>query len=375
MRRNSGDPTLSLHRSNLAETTLGVLAVGTLIGASLWILSPFIGPGIWAAMVVIASWPMMRMLQARFGGRRWIAVFVMTLLLVLLFLVPLTVAIATIVGNADQIGDFARGVAAYRLEGPPAWLVGLPYVGTWLGNLWDQVVAAGAGGLLQRLAPYGGVVTRWIVGEVSNVGVLLLQFLMTVGLAAVMYASGETWATTLLNFGRKLGGERGEQAVRLAADATRGVALGVGVTALVQSLLGGITLALAGVPFAGLLTAVMFMLCLAQLGPTLVLAPATLWLFWQGDTGWGIFALVLTIVVGTIDNFIRPVLIRLGADLPLLLILIGVIGGLFAFGLVGIFVGPVVLAVGWTLLDAWVAEEAGLAPPDAPAHDDARPRR
>jgi predicted PurR-regulated permease PerM len=135
------------------------------------------------------------------------------------------------------------------------------------------------------------------------------------------------------------------------------VALGVGVTALVQSALGGIGLAIVGIPFAGLLTAMMLMLCIAQLGPGLVLIPAVIWVYWSGDTGWGTFLLVWSVVVVALDNFLRPVLIKLGADLPLLLILAGVIGGLFAFGLVGIFVGPVVLAVAYTLLDEWISDE------------------
>src|SRR5262249_8637150 len=123
-----------------------------------------------------------------------------------------------------------------------------------------------------------------------------------------------------------------------------------------QSLLGGIGVAIAGVPFAPVLTAVMFMLCIAQLGPGLVLVPAVIWLYWSGDPGWGAFLLGWTVVGGSLDNLLRPVRIKSGADLPLLLILAGVIGGLIAFGLVGIFLGPVVLAVGYTLLQAWMAE-------------------
>lgn len=355
--------------TRLAEATLGVLVVGALIGASLWILRPFIGPLIWAAMVVVATWPVMRAVQARLWGRRALAVGVMTLLLLLLFVVPLTVAIGTIVSNAERIIGWAKALAAFRMEAPPPWLATLPVLGETLVDLWQQAVEAGIDGLFERLAPYAGNVTRWFVSEVGSVGFLLLQFLLTVALAAVMYASGEAWADTVLRFGSRLGGDRGEHVVRLAGDAVRAVALGVGVTAMIQSLLGGLALGIAGVPFASLLTAVMFMLCLAQLGPTLVLAPATIWLFWQGQTGWGVFALVATVIVGTIDNFIRPMLIRLGADLPLLLILAGVIGGLFAFGLVGIFVGPVVLAVAWTLLEAWIGDDEELAPPieDAPA--------
>jgi len=135
------------------------------------------------------------------------------------------------------------------------------------------------------------------------------------------------------------------------------VALGVVVTAVVQSVLGGIGIALAGVPFAAVLTAIMFMLCIAQLGPLPVLVPVVIWLYWSGETGWGTFVLVWTIVVGSLDSILRPLLIRKGAHLPLVLLLAGVIGGLIAFGLVGIFLGPVVLAVGYTLLQSWMAEE------------------
>jgi predicted PurR-regulated permease PerM len=205
------------------------------------------------------------------------------------------------------------------------------------------------------------MLTRWFVAEVGSVGFLLVQFLLTVAIAAVLYAGGEAFADGVRRFARRLAGARGVGAVQLAGGAIRGVALGVGITAIVQSVLGGVGLAVAGVPFAGLMTALMFMLCIAQLGPILVLLPAALWVLWSGDTGWGIFLLVWSSIVGTLDNFLRPVLIRMGADLPLLLIFAGVIGGLFAFGLVGIFVGPVVLAVAYTLLESWIDE----APPEA----------
>jgi predicted PurR-regulated permease PerM len=153
----------------------------------------------------------------------------------------------------------------------------------------------------------------------------------------------------------------------LAGKAIRGVALGVGLTALAQSVLGGIGLAVAGVPAATVLTAVMLLLCIAQLGPGLVLIPAVIWLFWSGETLWGSLLLIWTVIVGTMDNFLRPILIRKGADLPLLLIFAGVIGGLLAFGIIGLFIGPVVLAVTYTLLGAWVADTPAGAEGKPPA--------
>jgi predicted PurR-regulated permease PerM len=347
---------------DLARNTLGVLFLGALLGGSLWILRPFIGPAIWATMVVVATWPLMLRVQHALGGRRPLAVAVMTLALLLLFVVPLTLAIVTIVGNADRMIEWAQAVSAYHLpETAPAWATQLPLVGGLVERTWSQATALGLRELLPKISPYAGSVTRWFVGQVGGIGMLLLQFLLTVLIAAVMYGAGEEAAEHVRRFARRLGGERGAQTVTLAGGAIRGVALGVGVTAFVQALLSGLGLLLAGVPFTGLLTALTFMLCIAQIGALPVLLGAAGWAFFNGDTGWGVFLVVVGAVVAMLDNVLRPLLIRMGADLPLLLIFAGVIGGLLAFGLVGIFVGPVVLAVSYTLLDAWVGDAE--APP------------
>ena len=350
----------------MARPTLAVLFLCVLIAASLWILRPFLPALIWATMVVVASWPLLLRVQRCFGNRRLPAVILMTFLVLLCLVVPLSVAIATIVDNADQIAEWAKALSGLRLpQSPPDWVGEVPVIGGRLAHAWSQVAATGTSELASRIAPYAGNLTRWFVSEIGSFGLVFVQFLLTVALAAVLYASGEKAATGVRRFGYRLAGERGEGAVILAGQAARAVALGVGVTAIVQSLLGGIGLAIAGVPFAPVLTAVMFMFCIAQLGPTLVLAPAVVWLYWGDQTGWGTFLLIWTVFVGTMDNFLRPLLIRQGADLPLLLILAGVIGGMLAFGLVGLFVGPVVLAVAYTLLEAWINEvprEVGRSP-------------
>ncbi len=364
---------------DLTRTTFAVLFIGALLAASLWILRPFLGPTIWATMIVVATWPLMLRIQARLWRKRPLAVTVMTLLLLLLFIVPLTMAIVTIVENADRLVGWAQLASTYHLPAtPPAWLIELPLVGGVIERAWGQATALGLRELLPRLSPYAGDLTRWFATQMGSVGLLLLQVLLTVVIAAVLYGVGEDAADHVRRFARRLGGDRAVGAVTLAAGAIRGVALGVGITAAVQAVLGGLGLAMAGVPFAGLLTALCFMLCIAQIGVVPVLVPAAIWLFWGDHTGWGIFLLVWAGVVSTLDNVLRPLLIKMGADLPLLLIFAGVIGGLLAFGLVGIFVGPVVLAVAYTLLETWMGElvpppVAGAAPaanaeaPTAPA--------
>ena len=344
-------------RRELTGTLLGVLFLSALIAASFWILRPFLAATVWATMIVVATWPLMLWLQARLWKRRALAVVAMTMVLILVFVVPLTLAISTIVQNADDIVAALKSLASFRVPNPPDWIANMPVVGTKMVLAWEQAAASGLEGLLARLLPYAGNVTRWFIGEAGNVGHLFVQFLLTLVLAALMYARGEAVAAAVRRFGGRLAGERGEDTVRLAAQAIRSVALGVVVTAVVQSVLGGIGLAIAGVPFAGLLTAGMLFLCIAQVGPSPVLVPAVVWLYWSSETAWATFLLVWGLIVVTMDNVLRPLLIKRGGDLPLLLIFAGVIGGLLAFGLVGIFVGPVVIAVAYTLLEAWMDDE------------------
>jgi predicted PurR-regulated permease PerM len=294
--------------------------------------------------------------QAGLWNSRGLAVTVMTLSILLVFVIPFWLAIGTIAGHSAEIVDWVGSVTEAGLPPPPAWVEEVPVIGRAAKRAWQNVVDIGLRELLLKARPYAGRITSWFIDAVGSFGIVLVQFLLTVAVAAIMYAQGETAARTLRRFGRRLAGERGEQSVVLAGQAIRGVALGVVVTAFIQSAIGAFGLIVAGIPFASVLCAVMFMLCVAQLGPGLVLVPAVIWMFVAGDTGWAIFLLVVSLIAITVDNFIKPILIRKGADLPLLLILAGVLGGLAAFGLIGIFLGPTILAVGYRLLGAWIDE-------------------
>ena len=343
---------------DLTGTLLGVLFIGALIVAAFWIVRPFMAAAIWAMMIVVVTWQFMLRMQARLWNSRGLAIATMMVVLILLFVVPLTLAVSTVVANASQIGEQLRLLASFRMPTPPHWLSELPFIGSRLAEAWREVTEAGFEGLWTRLVPYAGSATTWFVAEAGNVGFLSLQFLLTLVLAGFMYAHGEEAAAAALRLGHRLGGKRGEDLIQLAGQAIRGVALGVGLTAVIQSVLGGIGLALAGVPFAGVWTAVLFMLCISQVGMLVVLMPAVLWVYWNGHPVWGTFLLIWSLIASLLDNFLRPVLVRRTANLPLLLIFGGVIGGLIAYGLVGIFVGPVVLAVAYTLLLAWIEQRA-----------------
>ncbi len=359
----------TLHR-DLTRTVLAVLFLGALVGASLWLLLPFVPATIWAMTLVIATWPMMRRVQAALWNSRGLAVTVMTAAVLLIFVAPFWFAVGTIVRNVEPITHAAHYVADFKVPPTPAWIATLPMIGPSASQAWDGVAESGINDLTPLVTPYAGRATEYFVGAAGSLGSLFLQFLLTVFIAAIMYARGETAAASALRFGHRLAGDRGAQAVRLVGMAIRSVALGVVVTALAQTAVGGIGLLAAGVPFVAILTALMLLLCIAQIGPAPVLIPAVIWLYYSGEIVRATVLAAFTVFAIVLDNVLRPILIRRGADLPLLLILVGVIGGLMTFGLVGIFLGPAVLAVTYTLLQAWIAEDAdtsALPPPSPPA--------
>jgi len=341
---------------DLARVLLSVLTIGLLIAGSLWVLRPFLGATIWAAMVVVATWPIMLALQRHLGGRRWLAVTVMTLAMLLLLVVPLVLAIVTIVDYRDEIANWPEAIKTLKVPSPPDWVEQVPLVGAKLAAEWRKLAELGSEELVAQAAPYARRLIAWFAAQAGTLGLMMLHFVLIVLITAILYATGEAAARGVLRFGRRLAGAQGESSVILAGQAIRAVALGVVVTAIVQSTAAGVGLAVSGVPYAAVLTAIIFIFCIAQLGPILVLAPAVAWLYWSGDAVWGSVLLVWTILVGALDNVLRPLLIKRGADLPLLLIFAGVIGGLVSFGIIGLFVGPVVLAVTYRLLEAWVAE-------------------
>jgi predicted PurR-regulated permease PerM len=354
--------TTSHTRRDIPHTTLAVLFIGILIASSFWVLRPFLISVVWAFLIVVATWPVLLRLQARLMGRRGLAVAIMTAALLLIVFVPLTLAILTIINNADDIAARIKSLAALTVSPPPEWVKRIPLAGARLSERWNEFASLTPEKRSIIATPYAQKALQWFLVQAGSIGMMMLNFLLTVIIAAIMYARGEIAASGILIFARRLAGVQGEKVAVLASKAIRGVALGVVLTALIQATLGGIGLVVTGVPAAALLTAVMFMLCLAQVGPALVLVPAVIWLYTEDGALWGTVLLVFSILAGTVDNVIRPLFIKKGANLPFIMVFAGVIGGLVAFGIVGIFIGPVVLAVAYTLLKAWVESPPELPP-------------
>ena len=347
---------------DVTRILLAVVAIGGLIAATFWVLRPFLPALIWATMIVVATWPVMRSVQGGLGGRRVLAVAVMTAAMVVIVVGPIMVGIVVVVEHSEDVVGWSKALVARAIAGPPAWLGNLPLVGTRLTAEWQAIASERPEALAARISPFLPDVGLWIVGQAGSLGLLLIQLALTVVLSALLYARGESVATGVRAFARRLAGESGDEVVVLSAQAIRAVALGIVVTALVQSGIGGIGLAITGVPYAVLLSVVMFLLAVAQIGAGPILFGAVIWLYWKDETLWATVMLAWSIVTVSLDNVLRPMLIKRGADLPLVLIFAGVLGGLFAFGIIGLFVGPVVLAVTYTLLVAWIAQGDGTPP-------------
>jgi predicted PurR-regulated permease PerM len=346
------------HRTpvDITHTTLSVLVLALLVTATIWVLSPFFTAIVWATIVTVATWPILIRLQAVLGGRRAFAVALMTAMILLVVFVPVTLAVRTIVLNAENITTEIKSLEVIVLPPPPVWLAQVPFAGERIAAEWRRFAALEPEQRSAELTPYVQAALQWFAGKAGSVGTMLVQFLLTAIISAISLAKGEIIRDGILRFARRLAGQQGYDVALLAAGTIRGVVLGVVVTALVQAAIGGAGLFISGVPAAGLLTAVMLFLCLSQLGPLPVLVPVVVWLYWSGRSIGGTMLLVITVVTGGFDNVVRPLLIKRGADLPLLLIFAGVLGGLITFGIMGLFIGPIVLTVAYTLLGRWVSE-------------------
>jgi predicted PurR-regulated permease PerM len=344
-------------RPDLTRIFLVILIIALLIAGSLWTLFPFLGALIWATTIVIATWPLLLRAERWAGGRRSVATALLTIVMLAIFIVPFGLAIGVLVQSASEGVDLVKNLVTQGLSPPPTWVHKVPVIGSKLTERWQELAAGGPEALTSFLRPYARSAANWVVSVTGGLGGTALHFLLTIVIAAILYANGEAAAKGVLAFAHRLGGERGERTIRLAGQSIRGVALGVIVTALVESIIGGLGLWLAGVPRTALLVALIFVFAVAQLGPLPVLVPVVIWLFWSGNVLWGVILVVFTVAVAVVDNVLKPVLIRRGVDLPLLLIVAGVIGGLIGFGVIGLFIGPVILAVTYTLLDAWIEDD------------------
>lgn len=344
--------------STIARPLAQITLVSLLILGCLWVLSPFVPAMLFAAVLCASTWSVFEWLKRFLGHRATLAALCMTLGLTLLFLLPLSVLASQVAGGVGTLVDFLHPWFEHggleQLTHPPEWLSALPVVGESLDQIWTALTSSQAE-LLKALQlgiePIRGFLVQ--MGKWLAQGVIQLTLVLLI--AFFFYRDGHTILRHLRSAIEKLGGGMGLELLILANNTVNGVMNGIVGTALAQAIVMLIGLLIAGIPGAVLLSFATFFLSLVPVGPPLIWGGAALWLYSEGSVGWAIFlALYGLLVVSGVDNFLKPLLISRSANLPILLIALGVFGGILAFGFIGIFLGPTLLALTHVLFLHWL---------------------
>jgi predicted PurR-regulated permease PerM len=344
------------------EQSLGWIVLLALLAGCLLVLRPFVSALLWAVVLCFSCWPVYRRLLGLLRNRRTLAASLMTLAMVLIVLLPFVLIGATLADNINQLTSAAKTFIQNGPPGPPDWLAKVPVVGASATEYW-QGLTADTATLWTQTQQFIKPVSTWLLHGGLALGGGLLQLALSIFIAFFLFRDGVAVADRLITAVERIGGEQGKHLLTVAGQTIRGVVYGILGTALAQAVMTGIGLFIAGVPGAALLALLTFFASIVPVvGTGLIWIPAALWLFHQGATGWGIFMLIWGVGVASLDNVVKPWLISQGSNMPFILIFIGVIGGALAFGFIGVFLGPTLLAVGYRLAEEWISSHRSATP-------------
>jgi predicted PurR-regulated permease PerM len=343
-------------------TASGIALVVLLLGC-LMVLRPFISALLWAVVLCFSSWRIYERLLALVGQRHTLAALIMTLTTALVLLLPFVIVGLSLGDNVKALTVATQKWIEAGPPQPPAWLAKVPAVGQQATTYWHEL-AGDSKRLAQEAQKLIEPVSAWLLSGGIKLGQGMAELAMSIFIAFFLFRDGTTAAERVKAGVARIAGEDGQRLLELAGKTVRSVVYGILGTALAQGVVAGIGFLIAGVPGALLLALLTFFLSLVPVGPPLVWIPASIWLFNQGHTGWGVFMIIWGVaVISSVDNFVKPWLISQGSNLPFILILFGVLGGALAFGFIGVFLGPTLLAVGFKLIQEWaVISSDGTSP-------------
>jgi len=344
-------PTGRIGRSNI-ELWIGGTAVVVLALLCLLVLRPFISAALWAVILCFTTWPLFLSLEEMLGGRRTLAALIATLFLAAVIVVPVAILGATLADNVSALVSASQKLIREGPPSPPDWVASIPLVGSHIADYWNYLNQGSSVRLqeLARLLPAAKVVALW-GGSALAEGIF--QITLSLIIAFFFYRDGHAAAAQLQMSLRRIAGERGDRLLDLAGATIRAVVYGILGTSLLQGVVAAIGFGIAGVPGAVSLGFVTFLLSLVPGGPPIVAAPAAFWLYRQGSLPWAIFMMAWGLMVGMLDNVVKPLLISRGGSTPMILVMLGVLGGALAFGVIGMFLGPTLVALGYSLFEQW----------------------
>lgn len=335
----------------------GVAAIIFLVIGCFVVLRPFVSALMWAAILCFSTWPVYSRLERAFKGRRTGAALAMTGLITIVLVAPFAIVGFSL---ADDVANMARAARDFLNRGtlePPAWVGQLPLVGQLAETSWREAVQ-NREKLLEGSKTLVAGSKGWFFERGLDLGQGIFQLSLSVFIAFFFYRDGAGVVEKIQVVAKRIIGDRTQHLLAVVGGTVKGVVYGILGTAIAQGILAGIGLWIAGVPLPLLLALLTFFLSLIPMGPPLVWAPTTVWLIYHGRIGWGIFLGIWGLfVISGIDNFLKPYLISRGSKLPFALVFLGVFGGVIAFGFIGIFLGPTLLAVGYSLIQEWSAQK------------------
>lgn len=332
------------------EQIAGIALIVAIVMGCVLVLRPFISAVLWAAILCFATWPVHELLLRWLRGRRNLAAGIMTVLLSLVLIIPFLVVGLTLTDNVR--GAMAQFDSYHEtgIPGPPDWVAKIPLVGQKISDYWLESTVD-AKPVLDWLKPRLQTVGLWLLNHSLDFARGVFQLMMSVLIAFFLYRDGEDLVVRLRTGFERISGDYGRHLMDVVKTTVRSVVYGVIGTGLAQGLVGGIGFIIAGLPSPMLLAVLTFFFSFIPFGPPIIWIGASIWLFVQNHVGWGIFMVVYGVLaISSVDNVVKPIIISRGSKLPFIVMFIGVLGGVATFGFIGIFIGPTLLAVGFSLI-------------------------
>jgi predicted PurR-regulated permease PerM len=341
--------------SSFIEVAIRLGALALLLYWSLLLVSPFISIVIWSAVLSVALYPAFEWISLRLGGRRRLAAALVTILSLLVIVGPASWLALGLVDSVRLIAE-RLDLANLTIPTPSSSVKEWPLIGEPIYQFWDLAstnLSAALAQILPQLKPLGSSLLR--IGADTGLGIIM--FLVSIIVAGFLFSPGPAIVEAVKKFARRLNPTRGEEFVDQAGATIRAVSRGVIGISVLQALLAGIGLMVAGIPQASLITFAVLVLGIIQIGPSIVIIPVIIWSWTFMDTKSALLFTAYMVPVNLLDNLLRPLVMGRGLKTPMLVILIGVIGGTLAYGITGLFLGPIILAVIWELFVSWIEDE------------------
>jgi predicted PurR-regulated permease PerM len=347
-----------LNRTVEATVRIGLIAI--LVLYCFQIVRPFLIPVVWGVIIAVAIHPNYLWLQRVVGERRTLAAVLFVVLALVLLVAPTFLLSDTLVTGVTGL---ARSLSEGRLAipMPPESVAGWPLIGEPLDKFW-RLASVNLAGALGEIGPQLKVLGTWLLSAAAGAGLGILQFILAIIIAGVILRHGESGKRVSYAIARRLAEEHGAGFIDLARATIRSVSRGILGVALLQSILAGLGFLVAGVPAAGLWAFLCLLLSVIQIGVFPVTVPVIIYVFATGDTATAVIFLIWNLMVGALDNVLKPLLLGRGVNVPMAVIFVGAIGGFLASGIIGLFIGAVILVLGYELLLDWLELDAGAAP-------------